>query len=437
MYDRLIEEIASRFNIGTPAAAAGVQHILSMMIDESSGGIDGFVDNFRRAGLGDAVSSWISGNTNHALTESQVESALGVNTLASIADKVGIKRATIGPVLAYLVPKLIDLITPKGRIPTTASLRAQIGDFLDTRPEPVTVPKHVHREPARSGMSWLPWIAIPALALLAWFFLRPPVGTIDPTLAVNNEGDAVTYTANVRDEEARSTIVEALNATFGADKVNGDVTVDGEVKEADWIPNVDEVVAALNTPGAELTLTGNDASVGGWLSEEERMTVSEKVRDALGTGISLSELGDKAAEAVRDANERAKAALAALDAEAEAEHIAEALNMSVINFATSSAELPAHGEEIVDGAAAAMQQAPEGAHFIITGHTDSTGDAEGNLELSLARAETVVNELVEAGVDPAMLTAEGLGDTQPVASNDTEYGRFQNRRIEYVVGEVD
>jgi chemotaxis protein MotB len=53
-----------------------------------------------------------------------------------------------------------------------------------------------------------------------------------------------------------------------------------------------------------------------------------------------------------------------------------------------------------------------------------------NQDLSMRRAQTVVNYLISQGVNPALLTAQGAGDTNPVASNDTPAGRAQNRRVE-------
>jgi chemotaxis protein MotB len=53
-----------------------------------------------------------------------------------------------------------------------------------------------------------------------------------------------------------------------------------------------------------------------------------------------------------------------------------------------------------------------------------------NFDLSSRRADTVVNYLASQGVNPALLSAQGFGDTRPVASNDTEEGRAKNRRIE-------
>jgi OmpA-OmpF porin, OOP family len=65
----------------------------------------------------------------------------------------------------------------------------------------------------------------------------------------------------------------------------------------------------------------------------------------------------------------------------------------------------------------------------IGGYTDNVGSEAGNMKLSAARATAVVNYLVGKGIDKARLASEGYGAQHPVASNDTEEGRAQNRRI--------
>jgi OOP family OmpA-OmpF porin len=68
----------------------------------------------------------------------------------------------------------------------------------------------------------------------------------------------------------------------------------------------------------------------------------------------------------------------------------------------------------------------------IAGHTDNVGDPRRNQALSEARAQAVREYLVTHGIDGSRVEAVGYGDTQPVASNDTEEGRAQNRRIEAI-----
>ncbi|RYZ89511.1 MAG: OmpA family protein, partial [Proteobacteria bacterium] len=63
------------------------------------------------------------------------------------------------------------------------------------------------------------------------------------------------------------------------------------------------------------------------------------------------------------------------------------------------------------------------------GYTDNTGNADKNLKLSGDRAQSVKKELAGLGIADSRLEAEGYGQEHPVASNDTEEGRSQNRRI--------
>ena len=69
----------------------------------------------------------------------------------------------------------------------------------------------------------------------------------------------------------------------------------------------------------------------------------------------------------------------------------------------------------------------------LSGHTDNVGQPEANKALSQARAEAVRQQLVDYGCDPASIQALGYGDTRPVATNDTEEGRQQNRRVEITI----
>jgi len=68
----------------------------------------------------------------------------------------------------------------------------------------------------------------------------------------------------------------------------------------------------------------------------------------------------------------------------------------------------------------------------VAGHTDSKGSDAYNMKLSKQRAEAVRNFLISRGVAADRLTAKGYGESQPVADNATEAGRFQNRRVELI-----
>ena len=66
----------------------------------------------------------------------------------------------------------------------------------------------------------------------------------------------------------------------------------------------------------------------------------------------------------------------------------------------------------------------------VSGHTDALGPQSYNLGLSQKRAKSVVTYLTEKGVDKARLKSDGEGEFSPIASNDTEAGRAENRRVE-------
>jgi outer membrane protein OmpA-like peptidoglycan-associated protein len=75
----------------------------------------------------------------------------------------------------------------------------------------------------------------------------------------------------------------------------------------------------------------------------------------------------------------------------------------------------------------------EGAPVEVVGHTDSQGPADYNQGLSERRAASVAAAIEAAGIDRARLTVSGRGETDPVATNDTEAGRQANRRVELLV----
>lgn len=97
-----------------------------------------------------------------------------------------------------------------------------------------------------------------------------------------------------------------------------------------------------------------------------------------------------------------------------------------------SALLPRSSQTLQD-LIALMKQYPT-MYIEIRGHTDNQGDSNYNQDLSIDRAQSVVNHLVHRGqIDSHRLKFIGFGDTQPISSNDTLEGRQQNRRVEFRV----
>ena len=131
------------------------------------------------------------------------------------------------------------------------------------------------------------------------------------------------------------------------------------------------------------------------------------------------------------ATQKASAALAALSPGFSAKDLVTALNLNVINFSSNSAQIPVDSTDYLNRVATAIKAAPAGTVLLISGHTDNTGDSASNLALSQQRADAVRNYLIQQGVPSNMLVTKGYGDTRPLAPNDTEEGKFRNRRIEF------
>jgi outer membrane protein OmpA-like peptidoglycan-associated protein len=102
-----------------------------------------------------------------------------------------------------------------------------------------------------------------------------------------------------------------------------------------------------------------------------------------------------------------------------------------INFDTDKATLKADGKEAVAEIAKALT-ADKTMKIAINGYTDNTGDAAHNLDLSKQRAKTVKMELEKSGIDSKRLVSEGFGQNNPIADNNSEEGKAQNRRVELV-----
>lgn len=103
-----------------------------------------------------------------------------------------------------------------------------------------------------------------------------------------------------------------------------------------------------------------------------------------------------------------------------------------ITFDTDSTYVRADVETHIEALARNLQEYPDSTVDVI-GHTDTVGDEGYNQNLSARRADSVTSILMRSGVSSERLRSYGRGETSPIASNDTEAGRAQNRRVEIVI----
>jgi outer membrane protein OmpA-like peptidoglycan-associated protein len=108
------------------------------------------------------------------------------------------------------------------------------------------------------------------------------------------------------------------------------------------------------------------------------------------------------------------------------------LTLGNVLFATGRADLKPGSVNSLDNLVTFLKEYPDRT-VAIEGHTDNVGSAELNQTLSRNRAESVKSYLMQQGIQSSRLSTTGMGESLPVASNDTQNGRQQNRRVEVIV----
>lgn len=112
--------------------------------------------------------------------------------------------------------------------------------------------------------------------------------------------------------------------------------------------------------------------------------------------------------------------------------VGRSIRLNNIFFDTGKSELrPESGPEL-DRLVTTLNDAPKMV-IEVRGHTDNTGSNEINAKLSQDRADAVREYFISKGIEPDRIASKGFGETKPVATNDTDEGRQQNRRVEFVI----
>jgi OOP family OmpA-OmpF porin len=127
-----------------------------------------------------------------------------------------------------------------------------------------------------------------------------------------------------------------------------------------------------------------------------------------------------------------KPAAAPVDSTVCQQLFAELLGKTRIRFESGKADIVADSAGLLDRLTETALRCPN-ANIEVAGHTDSDGDEAANQVLSEKRAQAVTDYLVKAGLPASRFTPVGYGSTQPIAGNDSDQGKAQNRRIDFVV----
>lgn len=167
MYEVLIREAAVRFGLGDKALPV-LQMLLAYMTAKDNGGLLGFLEKFKAAGLGPVVQSWLGGGPSaQPITNSQLETVLGSSggLLSLVSGKLGLGRDNVTAALGYLLPVVVGKLTPGGSLP--GSLPPEVQALAAAGEQLIAAPAAAAASGGGSGglLNWLPWVVVVLAAL--------------------------------------------------------------------------------------------------------------------------------------------------------------------------------------------------------------------------------------------------------------------------------
>jgi OOP family OmpA-OmpF porin len=221
----------------------------------------------------------------------------------------------------------------------------------------------------------------------------------------------------VPDEATRAGIVQRLRAIYGDARVMDRMEVGAVTAPANWSRYVTQVITEdlKQVSAGELRVDGSAVHLSGKVADKERLArIQSHVKAAFNPTY---ELHDELT--VDDTGERQ-------------EVLNRALASRTVQFESGSAILTATGRRLLDDMASAIVRVGV-PHLDIVGHTDSAGDRQNNILLSVQRADAVKAYLSERGIEAQRMIVSGRGPDLPLEDNATSAGRAQNRRIEFVI----
>ena len=239
-----------------------------------------------------------------------------------------------------------------------------------------------------------------------------------------------------------TTTAELERARDAVDKVasmpDSSTLASAELKEAQETLRKAEEAARENEPDADVAhlayVAEQQAAIAEAKMNEAKALEDTKNAEANRNAALLEARERDVAEAERRADRAEADAAAAWREVEEAQETARGLVLTFgdMLFDTGGSTLKPGAQLLLDKLAAYLQQNP-GAHAIIEGHTDNVGSDTMNQALSERRAAAVAAALQARGITGDRLETMGLGESYPVATNDTSAGREENRRVEVVL----
>jgi len=130
LLDALMKEVGAAVGGADPAHQALASDLCNMVTGRGGPGLQGLVDLFYQKGLGDEISSWISRHPNLPITPQQIRSVLGDEKVKELAEKAGISTEDASEAISRMLPRIVDMTTPDGRMPGGAMAGGGILDAI-------------------------------------------------------------------------------------------------------------------------------------------------------------------------------------------------------------------------------------------------------------------------------------------------------------------
>jgi peptidoglycan-binding protein ArfA len=306
--------------------------------------------------------------------------------------------------------------------------------------------RYYRRKP---GLGWLlGLLLVPLLlGLIGWGTLgKPKVSVSTPSVSITapslsvpslnfaplsiiRNGNDFTLTGDLPDLSVKTSLLNALKAALGPgvnliDKLN----IKAGVSAPDFSGLGALFKAAVDIPDFNFDLSGDTVTLTGRAPSEEVKAAVEAAAKAAWPNVTVvNNIVVRGASATATAPPTAPSG----DCGSLQADIASALN-APINFETDGFTLTPATQQMLTAVAAKIKACPQ-AKIAVTGYTDNTGNDAINIPLSSNRAKSVGDYLVSQGVSAGEVTTSGQGAANPVANNDTDAGRAQNRRVEITV----
>ncbi|HEX8271577.1 MAG TPA: OmpA family protein [Longimicrobiaceae bacterium] len=186
--------------------------------------------------------------------------------------------------------------------------------------------------------------------------------------------------------------------------------------------------ASLNTTERGAVVgAGTGAAVGAVIGKNTGSTARGAILGAVLGGAAGAIIGrqmDRQAEEIEESVDGATV-------ERIGEGIAVTFESGIL-FPFNSTDLYPAGRSNLQKLADILQRNP-GSEVLVVGHTDNVGSDQYNMDLSQRRAQSAASYLIQRGVSSGRIRTSGRGETEPIASNATESGRSQNRRVEVAI----